>query len=214
MKRSILLAGIISLFLSGCLGFRSIAYQLEFNESFNKGKIKVTFEDIRSEELTIHDFNLLKDKTEKKTVSAEKKAQHIEDTKKEDFKELLDMYQSDDLLLDMVKQGIYIKNRFLYEKNGKLYGGFNGIFQDIKFDEDDFVLNISQDSIRLIISPDNETERVETNGLMRQDKNTTVITWPKTQHTLKWRMVLKSGDPEKSHSLADLYKKWEKNDRP
>jgi len=210
MKRSVILAGLISLFLSGCLGFRSIAYQLEFDDSFNKGKIKVTFEDIRSEELIIPDFNIFSEKKEKKSESEEEKAQRIKQAKKDDFKELLDTYQSDDMLLDMVKQGIYIKDRFLYEKNGKLYGGFNGIFQNLKFDEDDFILNVLQDSVQLIVSSDNETERIETNGAKKQDETGTIITWPKTQRTLYWRVVLKTENPEKSHSLVDLYREWKK----
>ena len=39
---------------------------------------------------------------------------------KKDFIELIELLFGDDFLLDNIEEGIYIKNRELYEKNGQL----------------------------------------------------------------------------------------------
>ncbi len=186
-------------FLSGCLGYRAVEWRIQFNDDFKGGKVTVTFEDLTSEELNFFP---------PKDSSAVQKAERIRWQKKQDFKQLLETYQGDQFLLDGVDMGIYIKERRLYEKDGKLFGSFSGVFTNLKPDEEVF-LKINKDAIIVTLQNDRNVERIETDGHKVVGEEETTITWPKTKHNIYWKVVLKKEKPELSHSLVDEFRLWE-----
>jgi hypothetical protein len=99
--------------VSSCLTYRIAEYTIEFAEDFNGGTITVKYTDIRS-------------------------AEEEEEKQKEDFEELIRMYRDDKFLLDQVDEGVYVKDRQLYEQNGSLHAIYSGIFQKLKIDDSEF----------------------------------------------------------------------------
>jgi hypothetical protein len=171
---------VIFLFQS-CLTYRAVTYKINFNERFDHGTVNVDYKDIRSSE-----------KEPKK--------------QEEDFKEAVRLLFEDDFLLDNVEEGIYVKDRKLWEDNGILKASFSGIFKELNVDGNK--LDVQNDERILFI---NESDvDVESNGkVLKSDKNIVLI-WPKDQRELTWTM--KDIDTAKdTYSLIDYYRSWKKD---
>jgi len=201
-KFAVLMLAIFFIF-PGCLTFRSINHHIIFNENFTMGKIRITFEDLRSMEFRFFD----KDKDENLS-----KEEAIKQQKEDDFEELVKLYQEDDLLLDEVQKGIYVKERQLYEKNNVLYGSYSGIFNKLNFDEGEY-LKILKDEIVLNLKADDDVRKIETNGSLDQTDDNVLIFWPKSEHEIYWKLIMKEdkGDTNNVYPLIDLYHKWKEN---
>ena len=195
MKR-IFIPGIVVLFLlNGCLSFRATEYRITFDEKFKQGKIQIIFEDIQSDHI--------QDPTKTDSLNINE----IKRKRQGDFDGLLEMIEDDESLLDAVEMGIYLKNRYLEEKDGHLNGYWEGIFNNLKFDDEKESLRVLESEIVLNLKIDAEDDSVHTNGKLTGSGKYVCITWPKTEHELYWKIVTKESE-EKSVSLIDEYLKW------
>ena len=197
MKRYVFSMMTIVFLLSGCLSFKAIEYRITFDKKFETAKIVITYENIGSDKF-------LRVETDTGMTDAEKR--EILQDRRDDFTELLTMVQDDEPLLNGVEQGIYFKKRYLFEKDNQLYGRYEGIFANLKFEDKEESLRILKDEIFLTLKKDNDIERVETDGRLKQLENIITISWPKTQKSIYWRQVLK--EEEEAVSLLDEYRKW------
>ena len=182
MRKLIILPLLLFAFLlHGCLIYTTVKYEIEFNEDLKSGIIKITYYNLRSSE---------------------------EDVEKQenDFNDLLQMLIEDDFLLDSMEDGIYVKDRKLYEEDGKLVGYYSGIFRKLKIDSEE--LNESENERILTIDKD-ENDKIETNGQVLESKDKFIITWPKDTRKLMFK-ISKTFD-EKTYSLIDFYNKWKNN---
>jgi hypothetical protein len=180
MKKLIYPAILVSFIIfNGCLTYQVAEYTIEYANDFNSGTITVTYTDIRSSE------------------------KEPEDQKK-DFEELIELYQSDVFLLDQIDEGIYVKGRTLYEKDGKLIGGYTGIFQNIEIDNNPMKVRNDERYILLDISP---TEKIETNGKVYRSENNALLVWPKDKTKLIIKKTVENYD-NVGFSILEYYKNW------
>jgi hypothetical protein len=171
---------IVGALFQSCLTYKSITYHVNFNERFDHGTITVDYEDICSSEKEIA-------------------------KREQDFNEVVKLLFEDDFLLDNVEEGIYVKERKLWEDNGILKATFSGIFKDLKIDENK--LDVQNDERILFINESNVD--IESNGkVLKSDKNFVLI-WPKDQRELIWTMKDSNSDQE-TYSLINYYRKWKK----
>ena len=171
---------ILSLVLtsSSCLTYRTVEFVADFGDNFNNGEITVTYSDIRSSE-----------KEPKKQL--------------EDLNELFKIVQEDQFLLDHVDMGIYIKERHVYEKNGKFMGKFKGIFEKISLD--DARLEVKGEERYILIDID-EDDIVETNGNLIKTKGKALLVWSKEQKIISYKITKTYDDP--TYSITHLYRDW------
>ncbi len=164
--------------LSGCLSFDFWEVRILFNDDSNhKGKITVTYSGLASDSDSL-----------KKQES--------------DFNEIIESYHDDEFLMDQVKEGIYVKDRQLYEQDGKLIFTFNGIFDgfepgpDIELINNEYVLEFT----------DKDMVLTKTNGLAEENEDGFIIKWPVTQKELYFK--IENNNKGKRISLLPFYKKW------
>lgn len=165
--------------VNSCLTYQTVEYTIDFTDNFNSGKISVVYTDIRSSE-----------------AEGEKQ--------KADFDELIELYQDDLFLLDQIDEGIYIKERKLYEKDGIIIGSYSGIYQKIKIDN--HVMDLRNDERFILLEVDHNS-KIETNGKLLQSENNALIVWPKDQKHLKIKKIIPDNEV-KDYSLLDYYQKW------
>ncbi len=181
-KRVIFLAVWLALVGGGCLTFHSQQVIIRFADDFETGEITVRFTDLRSDET-------------------------IPEKQQEDFALLVKNLDSDEMLLDELENGIYVKQRRLYEENGALHGEYSGVFRDLKFGDSE--LRTQNDERVLIVEADEEIG-IETNGKMVRTDGNIVITWPKDQQELSWKLI--NLNYEKAHSLLSYFRQWRDKD--
>jgi len=180
MKRILFPLFLFIIFMFGCLTYETAEIRIIFNEnSQNEGIIEVTYTNIESSEALLED-------------------------QQKDFNELIEHYQGDQFLLDQVSDGIYIKERELFEKNGKLIGKYSGIFRNLKFDNEE-LKTVNDEYIMLM---DEDDEIVETNGKIVKSEKNIFISWPKTKKELYWKVKI-NGDPQ-TYSLVEMFREWKK----
>ena len=174
----IILLSFLLIFLSGCLTFDFWEVRIMFNEdSDHKGKIFITYSGVASDSDSL-------------------------DTREEDFNEVLESYCDDDILMDQVKEGVYVKERKLYEQDGKLNFTYSGIFSgfdpgpDIEKINNEYVIEFT-DKNMVLVKTNGETEKIE-DGF--------IIKWSLTQKELYFKVQNKND--EKRNSLLPFYKKW------
>ena len=141
---------------NSCLTYHMVEYTIDFVDTFDSGKITVVYTDIRSSE------------TE-------------EEKQKADFDELIQLYQKDKFWLDQVEEGVYVKERKLYEKDGSIIGSYSGIIQKVMIDDSELKVRNDERYILLDISP---AEKIETNGKIFRSENNALLVWPKNQKHL------------------------------
>jgi hypothetical protein len=185
MKKLILFFPIVFLlFIFGCLTFETAEFRIVFNEnSITNGTIEVIYSKLESSEA-------------------------MQNGQQKDFDELIRHYQGDQFLLDQMSDGVYIKNRELYEKNGILIGKYQGIFRNLILDNEPLKTN-NDEFVLLIESESNEI--IETNGKIIKSEKNVFISWPKTQKELYWKSKMK-GDP-KTSSLLDMFREWKEDNQ-
>jgi len=180
MKKLIFISMIFFIFLlNGCLTYHVVEYTIDYADDFNSGKFSVTYSDIRSSEAE-------------------------EEKQEKDFDELLDLYQGDMFLLDQVDEGIYVKERKLYEKDGKIFGSYSGIFQKVRIDDNEMNVRNDERYVLLDISP---KEKIETNGKVYRSENNALLVWPNHQKHLTIKKIVQDYD-NVGHSILDYYKSW------
>ena len=113
------------------------------------------------------------------------------------------MKLEDQFLLDHVNMGIYIKERQVYEKNGKLTGKFTGIFEKVGLD--DAILEVKGDERYILVDID-EGDIVETNGKLHKTKEKALLVWPKEQKIISYKITKTYDDP--TYSITHLYHDW------
>jgi hypothetical protein len=185
MKRQLFFSlGLFIIFISGCLTYETAEIRITFDEnSLTEGTIEVIYFNIESSEA------LLKDQ-------------------QKDFEELIESYKGDNFLLDLMTDGVYVKERELFEKNSILIGKYRGIFRNYQFDNEP--LKITNDEFIILIDLDSD-EIVDTNGKIVKSEKNVFISWPKTQKDLYWK--LKMIGEAQTYSLLDMYREWKENNK-
>lgn len=167
--------------ISSCLTYRVVEYTIEYSDTFNSGEIRVHYTDIRSSE--------------------------TEETKREkDFIELIDLIENDKFLLDQIEEGVYVKDRRLFEQNGQINAEYFGIFDNFKIEGDELKLENEE---RILLLSINEGEEIESNGKIYRSEHNVLLVWPKDQKILKFKKTLKNYDAQ-TYSLIDYYNDWKK----
>ena len=182
MKKILPLLSIVFLiFIFGCLTFETIEIRIVFNEnSSNQGKIDVIYSGIASTEEGL-------------------------EKRQKDFEELIQLLEDDQFLLDQLTEGVYVKNRKLYEEHGKIIGKYSGIFANLKFDDN--ALKTANDEFLFMINRDQTV--IETNGKIVKSDNNVFISWPMSQKELYWKVKMK-GD-SKTNSLLEMFRQWKED---
>lgn len=170
---------LVVIFFSSCLTYRSIEYAIDFTDNFNQGTVTVKLIDLGSSET-------------------------VEEKQKKDFNELLEIYQDDIFLLDAANEGIYIKERKLYEEGGKLVGSYSGIFQKLEIDDNELKVRDGERYVLVDISP---SEDIESNGKVYRSENNALLVWPEDQKYLTFKKINRD-DKKVGYSLLDYYKNW------
>ncbi len=168
--------------MSGCLTFRIIHYSIEFSDDFNIGKVTVAYTDIRSSE-------------------------EDADKRSKEFKELIKLYKDEAFLLDQVEDGIYVKERQLFEKDGSLNAHFSGIFEKLKINENELKVKNNERFILLEISPE---EKIETDGKSHRSDQNVLLVWPKDQKKIYFKIIQTVYD-ETTYPLIDEYRNWKRS---
>lgn len=164
---------------NSCLTYYIVEYTVEFSDNFSQGKLTVIYSDIRSSHEEV-------------------------EKREEDFKELINLYQSDKFLLDLVEEGVYVKGRELYEKDGMIYGKYWGIFEKAKIDGSQLEIQNDERIILMDLSPN---DKIEANGKILRSDNNVMIVWPKDQKKLTIKKTI--GDYDNiGYSIIDYYKEW------
>jgi hypothetical protein len=150
-RLAVLLCSIWLVFFSACLVYEEMTVTITFDENFQHGSIKVFFTGISTSD------------------SSRKKQQG-------DYEDLIEMLEEDDFLLDMVDDGIYIKERRIYEKEGVLYGYYSGVFRTLNIDGERLKENENERILQIDI---NRGDELTSNGRIYQSEDSTLIFWPK-----------------------------------
>ena len=158
-----------------------VEYTIDYADDFSRGHIFVKYTDIRSSETET-------------------------DKQKKDFDELIQLYGEDMFLLEQLEEGIYVKERNLFEEDGKLIGTFSGIFRSIMIDDNEIKVRNDERYILVDISP---SEKIETNGKIHRSENNALLVWPKDKKNLKIKKTVQDYD-KVGFPIIDYYNKWKK----
>ncbi len=172
---------IVSFLLPGCLIYSTVKYEIEYNENFTMGTVKVTYTNLRDSE-------------------ADK------DKQKKTFIDLVEMLEEDDFLLDNIDDGIYVRERYLYEENGQLIGSYSGIFKRLKIDSEELK---TKENERILIIDKDEGDIVTANGKVLESEDSFIISWSKDVRKLEFTVKKSLGKP--TYSLLDYYREWKNN---
>ena len=172
---------VVSFLLHSCIIYSTVKYEIEYNEDFTIGTVKVTYTNLRDSE-------------------ADK------DKQKKDFMNLVEMLEEDEFLLDNINDGIYIRERYLYEENNQLIGSYSGIFKSLKIDSEELT---TKENERILSLDKDDGDSVITNGKILESEDTFIISWPKDVRKLEFTVKRSLGKP--TYSLLDYYHEWKNN---
>jgi hypothetical protein len=100
-----------------------------------------------------------------------------------DFDELINNWREKDFLKKRWQEGILVKNRELFVRDGKISGQETGLL----FNLDKLNINLSADDAHLQMEWDEDRDGmiVETNGHVMRRTDKTIIEWPKNASVLQ-----------------------------
>jgi len=110
---------------------------------------------------------------------------------REDFDELVKLWQGENVLKEMKDGGILVKNRELFIRDGKIMGRLTGIASNLGAVED-----ISMDGSQIRYKADKAWVIVETNGRVLKTSEGESAAWPK--ETTDMRVTLRNSDSKES----------------
>jgi hypothetical protein len=171
-----LLIILVSFFLSGCLTFHRISYELNLEDDLiGNGIIRIY--DIRSSAETDEEFA-------------------------EDKNTLFDyIHKSEGFISDMQQEGKEITSRRLYKKDDLLNGEVRFNFDDIRKVE-----GITSEEGFYYITMELEDSIYSTNGEVIFSENFKRIVWDKSTKTLLFEMIAADYDDSYYKNLAPFYK--------
>jgi hypothetical protein len=117
-----------------------------------------------------------------------------------DFEDLISMIEEDDFLLDMVEDGIYIKERRIFEKNGALHGFYSGVFRNLNIDGERLR---EEDNGHVLQIDVDQGDKITSNGRIYQDTDSSSIFWPKD--TTKLVYTIKKSFDHNVYSLMQFF---------
>lgn len=164
MKRiSMLLIAMLMMSLTGCYFSETIETRITLNDKASpKATVLIEYSNISSGEANLDDV-------------------------KKDFDQLIKDWQGDEYLLDRAEEGMFVKNRELFIRDGKAVGRVTGIMKDI---DDTYKFWDIEDEKIMLLEDDDDYELVETNGkILKTDKNILIV-WPKETTELRWTQRL------------------------
>ncbi len=120
-----------------------------------------------------------------------------EDGVRKDFQDLLDDWFGDQLLLDQAEEGLYVKKREVFIRDGKIVGRVTGIAKDL--DILDYTFFSNEDGLIMHFDEEKALEQiVETNGNIMSSEKLTLIVWPKGVTELYWKQRLYDSDEKEA----------------
>ena len=172
---SLLLAFAFAAAIAGCVVSEEDDYTVTLNADHTSGT------------LTVVRFNVQSD--ERDPVKQQ-----------EDFAELMKAWKSDAYLLEQTKEGVYVKERDLSARAGKLVWTETSLFADIgKL----FTRDIVADTLRLSIGKGESV--LATNGIVVRTADTTIVKWPVT--TKSYRLRIRHDDFQPTSDFAAEFRR-------
>lgn len=113
---------------------------------------------------------------------------------KKDFDELIGSWQGDQYLLDRNEEGIIIKNREVFIRDGKIIGRLTGIVKNLHEKYSFWTSNGERIMLFRNYEGDEDYELVETNGKILKTNENIILVWPMQTNELWWK------EHEKNHS--------------
>jgi hypothetical protein len=100
-----------------------------------------------------------------------------------DFDELIGLWRGDEMLKDQLSEGILVKSRELFLRDGQLIGRETGIINDLTAIDE---FSVSESDISWTL--DANEELLETNGKVLKTQGSVTIVWPKNAPELYVRI--------------------------
>jgi len=172
MKRiSIFLVAMLMLSLTGCYFSETVETRITLGDKASpKATVLIEYSNISSGEAGLDDV-------------------------KKDFAELIKDWQGDQYLLDRAEEGMFVKNRELFVRDGKIVGRVTGIMKSI--DDTYKFWDIDDEKIMLFEDSEDDYELVETNGKILKTEKNILIVWPQETAELYWKQrISKSAESE------------------
>lgn len=174
ITKLLLLAG-AAVMISGCLVGNKISYNVQLDET-GGGTAEVIIHDIRSDAKTDLEFE-------------------------EDKSNLFEyMLKSNDFVMEMLKDGKYIKSREMFVEDGKLNGKVVYTFKKLS----DFENLVQEDGyLYITLAPDDEP--LSANGEILKGADYKRIMWSAGQKNLQFEMLIEPAASDTVRGLADFY---------
>jgi hypothetical protein len=160
MKKSVIIAVVLTLFLSGCLVHEKKEVKIKLTPS--GGEIWVT---------------------ETGWKSTNEKEEDIQ----KDFEKLIKQYEKDELEKEFADVGVYILDKKIYLKNNKITTEYHGLFPSGSVAYIYLFREANEEIIHVMDSP--EDAEIETNGEIFKTKKNTIIVWPSDTRDLQWGYI-------------------------
>jgi hypothetical protein len=184
MRHMVLLAAVLSLFLSGCLISEKEEVKIKLTPS--GGEIWVTETGWKSSE-----------DEESKIL--------------EDFDKLMNQYEKDELEEELGEFGVYILDKRIYLDNDKIVTEYHGLFPKGTLA---YLQSFKEANEEIIYVMDSPTDaEIKTNGEILKTKKNTIIVWPSDTEELTWSST-NNENVNKKNNLVALFKQHsEKKDK-
>ena len=163
----------------GCLTFQKMRVEIQFNDNYRQGDIKVIYTGIETSE---------SDK----------------DRQMSDFEDLREAVEEDNFYLDALEDGIYVKEIQLKKVNHKLVGEYTGIFRNLRIEGKP--LQVNENDCSLEIAKE-EGYKIKSNGKVTEDKHKFTIVWPKSDGHLWYEITCTPDQPV--YSLLPYFDSWQ-----
>lgn len=104
---------------------------------------------------------------------------------RKDFQQIVDDWRGDHYLLDRTEEGMFVKNREVFIREGKIVARLTAIAKDMEKLQHKFLVNRGERV--MLFDEDKDYDLVETNGrILRTEKNTLIV-WPEEVSELRWK---------------------------
>lgn len=176
MRNILFLTAVLALFLSGCL----ISEKEEV-------KIKLT---PSGGEIWITETGWKSDEEEKNKIL-------------EDFDNLMNKYEKNELEKELGEIGIYILDKKIYLKNDKIITEYHGLLPRGSLGYLDAFKEANEEIIHVVDAPTDA--EIKTNGEILKTKKNTIIIWPSNTKELTWNYT-NNKNMNKKNNLVVLFK--------
>ena len=181
-----ILAATLPLFLAGCLTVDTIQTRIQIREEGKPALLTITHLGFSSGEAKPGDV-------------------------RKDFDHLISEWQGDEYLIARAKEGIVVRDRRVWEENGRINGSMTGLVEKI----DGLYPFWERNGERiLLVECEEEFDLAETNGRILKTENNRLIVWDAGEKVLSWtlRRNFESESIEKNRPrFARMFREYLRN---